>query len=160
MGTEKLKIKLELFATMWDKPPHVKILLDGNSHFEGDIKGSEDEPDIIEFENELTEGNEYELTIERSGKTKTQTVINDKGDILKDQLLNIKRIEIDEIDIGALVYDGEYTPIYPEPWATQQRESGQDLKDSFKNVTKMGFNGTWRFKFTSPFYMWLLENLY
>ena len=160
MGTEKLKIKLELFATMWDKPPHVKILLDGNSHFEGDIKGSEDEPDIIEFENELTEGNEYELTIERSGKTKTQTVINDKGDILKDQLLNIKRIEIDEIDIGALVYDGEYTPIYPEPWATQQRESGQDLKDSFKNVTKMGFNGTWRFKFISPFYMWLLENLY
>jgi hypothetical protein len=160
MGTEKVKIKLELFATMWDKPPHVKILLDGNSHFEGDIKGSEDEPDIIEFENELTEGNEYELTIERSGKTKTQTVINDKGDILKDQLLNIKRIEIDEIDIGALVYDGEYTPIYPEPWATQQRESGQDLKDSFKNVTKMGFNGTWRFKFTSPFYMWLLENLY
>ena len=160
MGTEKLKIKLQLFATMRDKPPHVKILLDGNSHFEGDIKGSEDEPDIIEFENELTEGNEYELTIERSGKTKTQTVINDKGDILKDQLLNIKRIEIDEIDIGALVYDGEYTPIYPEPWATQQRESGQDLKDSFKNVTKMGFNGTWRFKFTSPFYMWLLENLY
>ena len=160
MGTEKLKIKLELFATMWDKPPNAEILLDGESHFKGDILGTEDKPDVIEFEKELVEGNNYELAIKRSGKTRTQTVINDKGDILKDQLLNIKRIEIDEIDIGALVYDGEYTPIYPEPWATQQRESGQDLKDSFKNVTKMGFNGTWRFTFTSPFYMWLLENLY
>jgi hypothetical protein len=73
---------------------------------------------------------------------------------------NIKSIEIDEIDLGALVYEGTYTPDYPEPWATQQRESGADLQESFKNVTRMGHNGTWQFKFTSPFYMWLLENLY
>ena len=115
---------------------------------------------MIEFEAEFTEDLEYNLIIERSGKSNNQTVINEKGDILKDQLLNIKSIEIDEIDIGALVYEGVYTPEYPEPWATQQRESGNDLKDSFKNVTKMGFNGTWNFKFKSPFYMWLLENLY
>jgi hypothetical protein len=37
-------------------------------------------------------------------------VINDKGDVLKDQLLHIKSIEIDEIDIGSLVYEGVYTP--------------------------------------------------
>ena len=160
MATEKLKFKLELYATMWDKPPHVKILLDGDSHFEGDISGSEEKPDIIEFEKELTEGNDYKLVIERSGKTKTQTVINDKGDILKDQLLNIKRIEIDDIDIGALVYEGVYTPIYPEPWATQQRDAGHKLEQSFKSVIKMGHNGEWKFKFSSPFYMWLLENLY
>ena len=87
-------------------------------------------------------------------------MINEKGDILKDQLLNIKRIEIDEIDIGALVYEGVYTPEYPEPWATQQREAGNDLTASFKNVTKIGHNGEWQFTFSSPFYMWLLENLY
>jgi len=87
-------------------------------------------------------------------------VINDKGDILNDQLLNIKGIEIDEIDIGALVYEGVYTPKYPEPWATQQREAGVELRESFKNATKLGHDGEWRFKFASPFYMWLLENLY
>ena len=27
MGTEKLKFKIELFATMWDKPPHAEILI-------------------------------------------------------------------------------------------------------------------------------------
>ena len=90
----------------------------------------------------------------------SQTVINEKGDILNDQLLNIKSIEIDEIDLGGLVYDGVYTPQYPEPWATQQREAGVALEESFKNVTRMGHNGTWTLKFSSPFYMWLLENLY
>jgi len=160
MATEKLKFKLELYATMWDRPPHAEILINDKSHFTGDITGTEEKPDVIEFEHELEEDKEYNLIIKRSGKLLNQTVVNKKGDLLKDQLLHIKGIEIDEIDIGALVYEGVYTPRYPEPWATQQRAAGTELKESFKNVTSIGHDGTWVFKFTSPFYMWLLENLY
>ncbi len=160
MATEKLKFKLELHATMWDRPPHAEILINDVSQFKEDITGTEDKPDVIEFEHELEEGKEYKLTINRSGKDKNQTVVNDKGDLLKDQLLHIKSIEIDEIDIGALVYEGVYTPEYPEPWASQQRASGEELRESFKNVTQMGFDGEWKFTFSVPFYMWLLENLY
>ena len=148
MATEKLKFKLGLYATMWDKPPHVEILINDQSVLIKDITGTEDKPDLIEFEYELEEEKSYNLIIKRSGKTKNQTIINEKGDILKDQLLHIKSIEIDEIDIGTLIYEGVYTPQYPEPWAT------------FKNVTQMGHDGEWKFKFGSPFYMWLLENLY
>ena len=160
MATEKLKFKLELYATMWHKPPQAEILIDNHSHFKGDITGDESKTNVIEFEQEVEEGKEYNLIINRSGKGKNQTVINEKGDILKDQLLHIKSMEIDEIDIGALVYEGIYTPKYPEPWATQQREAGIELPESFKNVTNMGHDGEWKFKFASPFYMWLLENLY
>ena len=160
MATEKLKFKIGLYSTMWDKPPHAEVLIDDQSFYKQDITGTEVNPTVIEFETDLEEGKDYQLIIRRSGKGKNQTVVNEKGDILKDQLLHIKYISIDEIDIGALVYEGEYTPEYPEPWATQQRESGNELKDSFKNVTEMGFNGEWKFKFGSPFYMWLLENLY
>jgi len=160
MATEKVKFKLEMYATMWDKAPHAEVLIDNESYFDGDITGTEDKPSVIEFEHELEEGKSYELIIKRSNKDNNQTVVDGHGKIVKDQLLHIKDIEIDEIGIGGLIYEGSYTPSYPEPWATQQRESGQDLKDSFKNVTKMGFNGTWNFRFESPFYMWLLENLY
>ena len=160
MATEKLKFKLELYATMWDHPPVAEILINNKSFSKGNITGTEDNPDLIEFECEVEEDKYHELVIKRSGKSNNQTIINERGDILKDQLLHIKSIEIDEIDIGSLVYEGVYTPSYPEPWATQQRESSKDLKDSFKNVTEMGFNGTWSFKFSSPFYIWLLENLY
>ena len=160
MATEKLKFKLELYATMWDRPPHAEILIGDKSHFTGDITGTEDKPDVVEFEHEFTEGEKSELIIERSGKLANQTVVNDNGDILKDQLLHIKSMEIDEIELGALVYEGVYTPDYPEPWASQQRQAGSELTESFKNVTCMGHNGKWAFKFESPFYMWLLENLY
>ena len=160
MATEKLKFKLELYATMWDRPPHAEVLINDKSYFTGDITGTEEKPNVIEFEHEFMEGENSELIIKRSGKDKNQTVVNNKGDLLKDQLLHIKSIEIDEIDIGALVYEGVYTPDYPEPWASQQRQAGSELKESFKNVTSMGHDGTWRFKFKSPFYMWLLENLH
>ena len=159
MATEKLKFKLELYATMWDKPPVAEILINNKSCFKQEISATEDKPHLIEFEHELEEGKSYSLIINRSGKDKTQTVIKD-GKITKDQLLHIKFIEIDEIDIGGLVYEGVYKPNYPEPWATQQAEAGNKLPETLKNVTQMGHNGTWTFTFESPFYMWLLENLY
>ena len=160
MATEKLTFKLELYATMWDKPPHAEILINDMIHFRGEITGTEEKPDVIEFEHDLEENKEYNLVILRSGKDKNQTVVNQNGDLLKDQMLNIKSIEIDEIDIGALVYEGVYSPEYPEPWASQQKSAGRELPATFKNVTQMGHNGEWRFSFKSPFYMWLLENLY
>ena len=50
MGTEKLKFRLELFATMWDKPPHAEILINDKSYFNDKISGNEDKPDVIEFD--------------------------------------------------------------------------------------------------------------
>ena len=80
------------------------------------------------------------------GHDATACLINDKGDILKDQILHIKSVEIDQIDIGALVYEGVYSPEYPEPWASQQKAAGNDLPESFTNVTIMGHNGTWKLR--------------
>ena len=159
MTTEKLKFKLELYATMWDKPPIADIKINEKSYFKEEITGTKDKPTIIEFEYELEEGKSYNLIINRSGKNVTQTKIED-GKIVKDQLLHIKSIEIDEIDIGSLIYEGVYKPKYQEPWATQQTKAGNKLPETLKNVTQMGHNGTWTFTFKSPFYMWLLENLY
>jgi len=160
MATENLKYKITLFSTFWDKKPTCEISINDVNLWNGTIDGSETAPNVIEFEHPCEEGKEYELILNRQGKNNTQTVVNDKGDILHDQLLHIKSIEIDGIDIGSLVYEGVYRPNYPEPWATQQRESGIDLPETYKNVTRMGHNGTWTFKYSSPFYMWLLENLY
>ncbi len=160
MATEKLKFKIELYATMWDKCPTCEICVNDQVLWEGDITGTENKPDLIEFESTLEEEKEHKLVINRQGKTVGQTVVNEKGDILKDQMLHIKSIEIDEIDIGALVYEGVYKPDYPKQWALQQAKTGNKLPETLKNVTIMGHNGTWTFTFTSPFYMWLLENLY
>ena len=159
MATEKLKFKLELYATMWNKPPIADISIDSKSYFKEEITSTKDKPTIVEFEHELEESKLYNLVINRSGKNKRETVVED-GKIVKDQLLHIKSIEIDEIDIGSLVYEGVYRPEYPEPWASQQAKTGNKLPETIKNSPGLGHNGTWTFTFTSPFYMWLLENLY
>ena len=161
MATEKLKFKIELFSTHWDKLPTAEIKISDKTYFPATgIDGTEKNPTLIEFEAEFEEDKEYDFTIVRGNKEKGQTVVNEKGDIIKDQLLHIKSIEIDEIQLGNLIYQASYTPEYPEPCATQQRESGKTLQESWKNVDNMGHNGEWKISFTSPFYMWLLENLY
>ena len=159
MATEKLKFKLELYATMWNKPPIADISIDSKNYFKEEITSTKDKPTIVEFEHELEESKSYNLIIDRSGKNKRETVVED-GKIVKDQLLHIKSIEIDEIDIGSLIYEGVYKPEYPELWASQQAKAGNKLPKTIKNSPDLGHNGTWTFSFTSPFYMWLLENLY
>jgi hypothetical protein len=34
------------------------------------------------------------------------------------------------------------------------------LEKHWQNCDTMGHDGKWQLSFTSPFYMWLLENLY
>ena len=160
MATEKLKFKLELYSTHWNKKPIVDVKINDKSYFKNEITGTKENPTLIEFEQECEEGKDYQLILDRSNKDKRQTIVNEKGDILHDQLLHIKSIEIDEIDLGALLFEGVYRPNYPEPWATQQREAGHNIPETLKNSIDLGHNGTWTFTFTSPFYMWLLENLY
>ena len=158
--TEKLKFEIKLYGEYWDQSPSATILLN-NEIVVGsqNITSSIDKPTILEFTKELELGKNYELIIKREGKNNKQTVL-ENNKIIKDQMLKIHSIEIDEIDIGGLIYEGVYTPEYPEPWATQQKDAGIQLPESFKNVTAMGHNGEWKLKFSSPFYMWLLENLY
>lgn len=159
MATENLKFKIVLFSTFWDRKPTCEISIDDKCYWSGEVLGTKEKPDVIEFTHPCEEGKEHKLILNRQGKDRKQTIINN-GKIEKDQLLHIESIEIDEIDIGSLVYEGVYQPEYPEPWASQQRSAGKQLQETLKNVTQMGHNGKWTFTFTSPFYMWLLENLY
>ena len=159
MATEKLKYKLELYSEFWDKAPIAEVLVNDKSYWSGEITSSKDKPTVIEFTHEGEENQEISLIIKRSNKDKHQTKIED-GEYVKDQLLYIKNINIDDIDIGALVYEGVYRPEYLPEWAEQQQKAGVELPETKKNVTCMGHNGTWTFTFSSPFYMWLLENLY
>ena len=159
MTTETVKFKIELYAQHWDKPPVAEILINGESKHKQEITSREQEPTVIEFEHKLTEGEQYTLALEKTNKDDSQTVV-ENGKIVKDQLLFIKSITIDSVDLGGLIYEGKYYPRYPEPWATQQREQGQELSEYIKNVTSLGWDGRWEITFSSPFYMWLLENLY
>lgn len=84
------------------------------------------------------------------GKTNEHTKIDESGNIVSDALLSITDVSLDDIQLGHCFNE----------LATYQHNfngNGADTVESFNN--KMGCNGTVSLKFTTPFYLWLLENM-
>lgn len=140
---ETITFKLTLHPTYRDKPPQIKILLDEQSMFDGAVNKLQ----VIEFSAPL-EFESHKLILQRYGKTIDQA----------DQLLEIKTVEIDGIDIQNIIWDSSYfCPEYPEPWASQQRADGIELEASVTGETVLGHNGVWILEFSSPFYKFLIN---
>ena len=49
MATEKLKFKIELYATMWQKAPHVEVLVNDRERFRTYFKEDITSPNPVSF---------------------------------------------------------------------------------------------------------------
>jgi hypothetical protein len=145
--TEHLHFKIELSGTYWEKHPQYSIAIDDNIVSTGTITAESDVAVIVEFDADIAEG-PHSLKIRLENKDHTDTVQSeDKTSIVKDMLLNIKSIEIDEINIGPLL------------WSASSFTGDDADRPVLENCVNLGWNGTWCLPFTSPFYIWLLENI-
>lgn len=152
MSTEKLKFKLGVSGTFWDKRPHYTVFVDDVIVADQHIGGHSNEVEFVEFTHELTEG-AHSLKIRLENKSERDTETDGHGNILNDMLLNIESIEIDDIDIGELKWSAsEFTADTPKI-----------INDTDMTVMKkcvnLGWNGAYVISFESPFYLWLLENM-
>ena len=149
MSKESLSFKISLTGTYWDKRPNYSIFLNDTLIEQKDIE-NESVHEML-FSHNVEEGQEHELKIRLNNKEDADTVI-ENGQVVKDMLLNIDGIEIDDVDIGSLRWSAEYLLDTP-------REYNGKTVDHIDNCVNLGFNGTYILKFTSPFYVWLLEKL-
>lgn len=144
---ETLHFKIGLAGTYWNKRPVYSILVNDAIAFTKEIDTPTGEQFYVEFDHELAEG-PCTLKIRLENKDWTDTVQNeDKTKIVKDMLLNIRSVEIDEINLGNLIYTK--TCFVGDDPARPVLDKCQDL----------GWNGAWILEFDSPFYIWLLENI-
>ena len=148
MNKEKLSFVVTLSGTFWDRRPQFSIWLDDHAVIQSEI-ASEAE-DIVRFESNVDEG-DHELRIRLENKTISDTVI-ENGEVVKDMLLNIDNIIIDDITLGNLLWSAEYVLDTPQIY------KGQNI-DHLDGCVNLGWNGTYILKFSSPFYIWLLEKL-
>ena len=140
---ETLSFKIGLNGTFFSNVPAYSILLDGVKHASGKVAST---TEIIEFTAELEDDREHLLEIRLENKTIIDTVIdNDK--IVKDTLLNIDSIAIDDIELGEL------------KWSMSEFVGDDPNRPILQRCVNLGWNGSYRLKFTSPFYLWLLENM-
>jgi len=147
-NVENLHIKVGLSGTFWDKPPKYSILFNGRVIYDHVVMPEQNTVVYKEFDVEAEEDKEHLLEIRLENKLYSDTVENaDKTAILKDMLLNIQSIEIDDIDIGTL------------KWTASKFVGDDPKKPVLENCINLGWNGSYQLKFSSPFYLWLLENL-
>ena len=93
---------------------------------------------------------EHELRVVILGKTSEHTRIDPAGNIIKDATLQISNVVIDDIEINQLFLE---KCVYKHNFNGTQ----SDIADTFYGVA--GCNGIISFRFSTPIYMWLLENM-
>jgi hypothetical protein len=148
MRQESLNFEVKLSGTHWNKYPEFSVWLDDQKILSDKIIF---DTHTIKFERDLEEG-EHLLKIRLENKDqKTDTVI-ENGQIVKDMLLNIDDIVIDDISLGNLLWTADYQLDHPQEY------QGNTIT-KLDHCVNLGWNGTYILKFSSPFYIWLLEKL-
>lgn len=143
---ETLKFRIGLSGTYWDKKPQYSVWLNETSYAKGTVSGASNEIEYIEFDAELPDDAEQLLSIRLENKDNKDTILNgDRSEIVKDMLLNIESIEVDSIDVGTL------------RWSASEFVGDDPERPLLEGCVNLGWNGTYKFKFSTPFYLWLLE---
>jgi hypothetical protein len=107
--------------------------------------------DKITFVHDISDDDgEHEFWIVMLGKTPDHTKVDEAGNIVKDATLQISNVVIDDLEVNQLfldkcVYTHDFNGTRPE------------IADTFFGVA--GCNGTISFRFSTPIYLWLLENM-
>jgi hypothetical protein len=146
--SEELKFEVKLSGTYWGKRPQFSVWLDDHVVMQSEI--ASEAIQTVAFTKTVDSG-AHTLKVRLENKTDQDTkVVN--SEVVNDMLLNIEDIVIDDISLGNLLWDATY--ILDEP----HEYNGKTI-DHLDHCVNLGWNGTYVLKFSSPFYIWLLEKL-
>jgi len=124
---------------------HLAIRLDGQDAWQEN--GAYAGPVVIDMNDD--EGT-HVLEIIMHGKQPHHTQIDAKGEIEQDAVIEIKHLAFDDINLGHLVVE---KAVYFHD------HNGTTAPAENKFYGTLGCNGTVRMEFTTPIYLWLLENM-
>ena len=141
---DTLKFKVDIIPEYFKRPPNLRISLNEKILFDGRVE----EPLYFDKELEVEDESTYKLNFTLYGKSKYDTIIENE-EIIKDTLIKIDRIELDDIDFTR--------SLSVETDKCYYIHDGSNEKHTFHDT--MGVNGTSTVEFTTPFYVWLLETL-
>ena len=125
----------------------IEIFLDNILLFVG-----EPTQDINKFSFSFDDSHEipHRLCIKLSGKLPDHTKIDSDNNIVYDRVVKISNVRFDDIDLGHVFFEKcTYTHDF----------NGTKDETTTKFYGVMGCNGTVEFEFSSPIYLWLLENM-
>lgn len=107
--------------------------------------------ETVEFKHNINDTeSDHCLEFVLKNKTTEHTTIDDQGNIISDACLTISNLAFDEIKLGHMLTElATYTHDF--------NGTKTPTQDTFHGV--LGCNGTVRFNFSTPMYLWLLEHM-
>lgn len=148
MSVELLNLEIELSGTYWNKRPEFSVWFDDEKILQDKIVF---DTHTVKLERELSPG-EHELKIRLENKQPSDTLKDDNNNIVNDMLLNIVSISIGDVPLDQLIRNAEYHLDEPQDY------HGKTIT-RLDSCVNLGWNGSYVLKFSSPFYIWLLEKL-
>jgi formylmethanofuran dehydrogenase subunit B len=130
-----------------DADLHLQVLLDGQETHSFEAT-SRDYLVRVELNDDVEI--EHCLSMIMSGKRSDHTKIDEQGYILEDRMIEITDVRIDDIELG---YVFTQVAVYTH----DRNGTAEETTDTFYGT--MGCNGQVDFRFNTPVYLWLLENM-
>ena len=150
METVNIKIGLTIIThDAVSEHPFVNISLNGFPKF-GEIC---EKDTVVEFDAEIEDNAENFLTIEYMNKNaKQDVVLGDDGVPVADKRVIINSISFDDIEL-------EFFQLTDPDTFNYESIDPEGINATGFDATKLAWNGKTTLRFTTPVYMWLLENL-
>jgi hypothetical protein len=146
MTTETITFACQVQPTNSAMALGLRVLLDQVTIFE-----NAHVTETVQLQHQMSDADgEHELTFELFGKLPEYTKITETGEIVSDSLLELSNISMEDIDLDQIF---QSLAIYRHDFNGSQTA----INDQFYGT--MGCNGTVTLKFTTPVYLWLLENM-
>jgi len=137
-------LKFQLSAT--SAGTDVLIKIDDTIVWQGDPCGQREV--LCDLSN-IPDG-DHKLEICLSGKTEQDTIVDDNGNIIQDLLVSVNGITLDTVDISQKFWESS-------KYHHDFNGSQPAIVDEF--FGDMGCNGRVEFVFSTPSYLWILENI-
>ena len=148
---ENINFKIKLHGhDCNDRWPACKISLNNDVMFNGEIQ----DETLVEFDASVVDDSvDNKLVIDYYNKDfRLDVVLDANGNIIKNKTIDILDICVEDIDLNQIPYDKNTVEVYEEAYP-------QDLPRTRKNDMELSWNSTWTMEFSSPVYVWLLENI-
>ena len=145
---EKVNIKFSLESKWFNNAPKIKVAVDDQVLLDTQIENKLDFEQTVNLE----DNSNHQLTFTLYNKSKYDTVIKD-GVIQKDTLIKISNIELEEIDLMSIL------SLKKDLFYYEHNNNGSTELERYTLYDTLGCNGTATINFSTPCYVWLLENL-
>lgn len=148
MDTNKFSCNVRELNSVDGFPLSVGVLLNGEEYF---ATTAVNDTLKVEFEFPDEEDKEWKLELIVSEKTDVHTMLDEEFNVVSSTELVFSDFEIDGTIIDSVVLAKSL------PYTHNFNGTGETVTEKFYDTA--GCNGTIALEFTTPFYLWLLENM-